>query len=196
MLIPTSADDNEHSHNVKISKFFSLVTSPSGADNVSSEISCLKHFLWKLLANRFELDFYLEDVQSIQTTQKGASKKSHSTSSLANSKKTNPKLSSIINEHNNRGFCANYYTRKCVNSVIKSPPPPPTSETNAAKAFSLTPRHVEIKSWQECVNEFNSRLIIVASQQQRNKVLCPSYKYLEFENLNDIEYSVLEEIAR
>ena len=39
-------------------------------------------------------------------------------------------------------------------------------------------------------------MIIVANQDQRNNIICPSHKFLDFENINDIEYCVLEAIAR
>ena len=43
---------------------------------------------------------------------------------------------------------------------------------------------------------FGSNLIIVADQTVRDKVLCPAFKNLVFENLNDLEYCVLEAIAK
>lgn len=43
---------------------------------------------------------------------------------------------------------------------------------------------------------FGQGLVIVASQQLRNKVLAPSFKCMELENLNEIEYGVLEFIGR
>lgn len=43
---------------------------------------------------------------------------------------------------------------------------------------------------------FGANLVIVADQSTRNKALCPSFKHLDFESLNELEYCVLEAIAK
>jgi hypothetical protein len=192
ILIPTqSSTDSDDSNIRKINQFFSIASSPS---QITNESNVYRNYLWKLLVNQYELDFYIEEMDqavSSKKTSKKSSKFSH-LASLPNSKKSNAKLVNIVNDRNVRGFCDNYFRRKCVNDVIK------TLNETQIKTFSLNSivKSLEAKTFSDCLNEFGSKLIIVASQQQRNKVLCPSYKFLEFENLNDIEYCVLEEIAR
>jgi len=193
MIIPTQSNtDSDDSKLRKINQFFSIASSSN--PDVKNESNFYRNFLWKLLVNQYELDFYLEETdQAVNNKKIGkkSAKFSH-LSSLPNSKKTNAKLANIVNDRGVRGFCGNYSKRKYVNDLFKT-----LNETNT-KSFSLNSiaKRLEAKTFLECVNEFGSKLVIVASQQQRNKVLCPSYKYLEFENLNDIEYCVLEEIAR
>ena len=193
MVIPTqTSTDNDDSNIHKINQFFSIAVSSN--QNFANESNFYKNFLWKLLVNQYELDFFIEKDEQAASNSKASKKSSKSShlSSLSNSKKSNAKLANIINDRSVRGFCGNYFERKCVNDIVK------TSNEIKSKSFSLTSiaKRLEIKSFLDCLKEFGSKLIIVDSQQQRNKVLCPSYKYLEFEYLNDIEYCVLEEIAR
>ena len=43
---------------------------------------------------------------------------------------------------------------------------------------------------------FGANLSVVANQSQREKALCAEAKLLEMENVTDIEYCVLETIAK
>lgn len=127
-----------------------------------------KNFLFKILLNQTDLEFYSvnePDLIEIKT------KKSH-TRSLVLAKNKNSNYQKIINdsEKNVRGYCTDYYERYLI-------------EIDQNLAYDdILKKHKIIK--------------IVASQELRNKVLCPSHRYLEFENLNDLEYCVLESIGR
>lgn len=131
----------------------------------------LRNFIWKLVINQFDVNLYLEQNSSEKASTKS---KNSFNRSLVQSKTTKTELDFVINDSNlnQRGFCTNYYTRSKLN--INS---------------SLT--------YEECLQIYDSnKIILVTSQQLRNKVLCPSFKYLEFENLNQLEYCVLEAIAK
>lgn len=125
-----------------------------------------KNFLFNLLINQEDIKLY--SIESPETPV--VNKKSH-TKSLASAKNKNQKYQKIINETNQKGYCPNFYNRILI-------------EIN------------EPISFEDFVSKNKNNVVIVASQQLRNKVLCPSYKYLDFENLNDLEYCVLESIAR
>jgi hypothetical protein len=199
MLIPTQTNtDSDDSILLKINKFFSITNSYKSYP--PSEKAYYRNFLWNLLVNQFDLDFFVEESEQPFPSQKTPIKKQKNnnySTSLANSKKSNPKHSNIINDQGSRGFCSNYFKRKCVNSLVK-----PLSSENSKnhQPFSLAAMKSKSisrsKSYLDCLKEFSDNLTLVANQQQRNKVLCPSYKNLEFENVNDMEYCVLEEIAR
>lgn len=89
--------------------------------------------------------------------------------------KTQARTSAIINDGNNRGYCPEYNDRKLISTEIRTVPNP---------------------SYQAVLDKYGPSLVIVASQEQRSCALCPSHKCLDYENLNDIEYCVLEAIAR
>ncbi len=130
-----------------------------------------KNFVWNLIINQNDIDFYLEDKNSSSDSSLNNSL-SKSTSKFKGN--INNKLSFIINDGISRGHCVNYTKRKHI-------------DIDEIKNKNIN----DLLKESETLN-----LIIVADQQLRNKVLCPSYKYLEFENLNDLEYCVLEAVAR
>lgn len=131
-----------------------------------------KNFVWNLIVNHNDLNFYLEDKHSNISSESSNNTQSKSTPKFKGN--ISNKLSYIVNDGIRRGHCINYAKRKLID--IDS---------------------IKNKQYNELLKEYeNSNLIVVAEQQLRDKVLCPSYKYLEFENLNDLEYCVLEAIAR
>ena len=118
--------------------------------------------------NQTDLEFYsVSETDLIEPK----TKKSH-TRSLVLAKNKNTKYQKIINdpEQNQRGYCTDYFDRKLI-------------EIDQNVAYDDILKTYKIVK-------------IVASQELRNKVLCPSHRYLEFENLNDLEYCVLESIGR
>ncbi len=127
----------------------------------------LQNFLWKLLISQDDLDFY---------TVTETSSKTNSTASKTTSKKLTPKKpSSIINDNNQaRGYSATYFNRKNITFLLRKSTP----------------------DFFGSIEKFSDSLVLVASQEARNRVLCPVHKSLDFENINDIEYCVLEAIAR
>lgn len=93
--------------------------------------------------------------------------------SAKNNKKQNE--SKIINDNDKRGYCSDYFKREQIDNIIKNE---------------------SIKQLQDCLDEYDITLILVANQQTRNKTLCPAYKFLDFECINDLEYCILEKIAK
>ncbi len=75
----------------------------------SPESHYATNFLWKLLVNQNEIDFFLLD------NKKAASKQS---TAIKNTK-SNPKIQALINDFENRGYCPNYYERTNLSHVIK-----------------------------------------------------------------------------
>lgn len=171
---------NESNRFLKINKLFSYCIK----DECEQNIENLRNFILKLLINQFEVEFYQECESSDATNSSNSSKTNKSkiksfTKSLVTSKNFDSRLQKIINDPqlNQRGFCPNYFNRVSVSNQIRS------SQYN----------------FQKCLKDFQntkSTLILVASQELRNKVLCPSFKYLDFESLNDLEFCVLEAIGR
>ncbi len=134
----------------------------------------VKNFIWKLIANQTCISFCIINrslSNSIGTP---------TTSASANKTKTNKvnEQSKIINHNENRGYCADYFKRCIIDNNIRDD------------------NNVIIKSFNDCLNEYGSTLILVANQQLRNKILCPSCKFLDFECLNDLEYCILEKVAK
>jgi sulfite reductase alpha subunit-like flavoprotein len=121
-----SKDNNENTSESKLNKLFKYISDDSQA--TSEDSTNYKNFIWKLLINQFELDFYTSaptdtPISSSQNETNGSSskkKKTSSSSSLNASKKPNDKLTKIINDYGIRGYCDDYFVRTCVNDSVKS----------------------------------------------------------------------------
>lgn len=81
---------------LQIYNFLSTITNSKDLDESAYEVK----YLWKLLVYHEDLDFY-----EVKSGQKSAKK--------------NGKVSLIINDNVNRGYCANYFERKNVNQKVK-----------------------------------------------------------------------------
>jgi hypothetical protein len=194
---------------IKLNKLFAIIADTNNEAN--PEVINYRNFIWKLLLNQHELDFFVEklDDESPNSSLNRSKTKPNSIRSLVASKTPHQKLSNIVSHNQTRGFCATYFKRACINDLIKMNP-------HRSSQFS------HARTLQECLSEyykqtiittrychgycdffvlhstkrFGSTLILVASQQTRNKVLSPAFKYLDFENLNDLEFCVLEHIGK
>lgn len=122
-----SKDNNENTNESKLNKLFRYISDDKPA--TSEDSTNYKNFIWKLLMNQFELDFYTSGStdtpisSSSQNETNGSSskmKKTSSSSSLNASKRPNNKLTKIINDYGIRGYCDDYFVRTCVNDAVKS----------------------------------------------------------------------------
>ncbi len=144
----------------------------------SSSTCNLRNFVWQLLANQSDLNFYKFTTNSSNVKKETypeidkskQTKPSSKSSCNTNSKKLN-KLSNIVNLNGMRGFSSIYSQLVLIQIDSK-------------------------KTYEDLLDEFGSDLIIIASQSLRNRVLCPSFKLLDLETLNDLEYCVLEAIGK
>jgi hypothetical protein len=114
---------------VKLSKLFTIMTDK--ANECDPEVVNYRNFIWKLLLNQHELDFYVErvgdndEVEPSTSQNSGGGKpyrtktKPSSIRSLVASKMPQLKLSNIVSHNQTRGFCADYAKRKCINAFIK-----------------------------------------------------------------------------
>lgn len=122
-----SKDNNENTNEFKLNKLFNYISNTNQAPNEDS--TNYKSFIWKLLINQFELDFFVSSPTEAPTSStipneangsSSKSKKKKSSSSLNESKKPNEKRTKIINDYGTRGYCDDYFTRTCVNDAVKS----------------------------------------------------------------------------
>ncbi|CAF0758348.1 unnamed protein product [Brachionus calyciflorus] len=129
-----------------------------------------KNFLIRILLNQHDIKFY--STENLDSTNNNSKLKKSNIRSLVLAKTKNSKYQKIINdpELKQRGHCSNYFERKLIS-------------------------HQDSMTYNQLISQYKN-ILIVASQQLRNRVLCPSYKDLDFENVNDLEYCVLELIGR
>jgi len=124
-ILMFSKDNNENTSESKLNKLFRYICEENQASNEDS--ANYKNFIWKLLINQFELDFYVSapnsttDSTQDETNNESSHKltKNSSSSSLNASKKPNSKLVKIISDYGVRGYCDDYLMRTCVNDSIK-----------------------------------------------------------------------------
>lgn len=137
----------------------------------TDDINLSKNFLWKLLVNQNDLEFFEHNKTEAPNLTK-PSTKSVKKKREKSTKPESDKSSLIINDrYLNRGYCTNYFERTPIDKTT-------------------------LNSYEECLTTYSENLIILASQEQRNRILCPSHKCLDFENISDIEYCVLETVAK
>ena len=161
--------------------FTSFASSHLDTHNDHSDTNNLREFVWRLLVAQPDVEFYTESVDNSLTSHLTTASSSSnpktpppSKSSKSKAAAASPlasKLSFIVSDDETRGYCVTYAQRRRVTQL--------TTATSMRQAASTYPH-----------------LLLVGSQQLRNRALCPAYKCLEYENLNDLEYCVLEAIAR
>ena len=111
-----------------------------------------------------------KDLEFVETQKKGGT---HSKSPS----KTKTKPSVIVNDGENRGFCSEYDDRKVISGKVRG--------SDKLKGC-----------YKAALDEYGANLVLVACQEQRSSVLCTSCKCLDYESLNDLEYCVLEAVAK
>jgi hypothetical protein len=125
---------------VKLNKLFAVIADKN--NEADHEVVNYRNFIWKLLLNQHELDFYIENIDEDSTSNptNRSKTKPNSIRSLVASKTPQQKLSNIVSSNQMRGFCANFFKRKCINDLIKV-----NSYGNSQFCHART--------LQECVNE-------------------------------------------
>jgi hypothetical protein len=140
--------ENKDSSNLDLIKINSIFSSIKSNEN-NSQIIYAKNFIWKLLLNQFDLDFYLVESANASSSNNKNLKQKHQTCftnrfrSLAASKSANHTFSAIVSTSQVRGFCENYSHRKCLNTHLKP----------SCNIHGLEEHHFVIRSYQDCVNE-------------------------------------------